>query len=196
MNTHGSPLTTEDMIDLGGMLMRLASRGIVCDREIKRYWQSHLGELERELREVMLKPGCRVLEIDRTKALEVVGNGSWNLVAQDQSAAQVTDVDLSRVRFIPCDRFSASKHILLDAHVAERFVARSEVLPTSWARISDEVFFTGTEYKKEMLYGLDPAAGYPSLFLKPGMIRASEGQVRVQLPLQEKNFLIAVLLID
>lgn len=195
MNTHGSPLTTEDVIDLGGMLMRLASRGIVCDREVKRYWQSHLGELERELREVMLKPGCRVLEIDRTKALEVDAESSeWNLVAQDQSAAQVTDVDLSRVRFIPFDRFNASRHIHLDAHVAGRFVERSEVLPTSWARVSKEIFFVGTEYQREKLYEGSLATGYRSLLLAPSMIHACKGRVRAAY--DRENCLIAVLLID
>lgn len=193
MTAHGTPLTNDDLIDLGGLFLRLASRGIVPNREIKRYVERHLEETESLLREVFTKPGRRVLQIDR--GLSVVAYDDEDvLTSQDERAATVTEVDLSLVRFIPRKEVSLSKHRILDAYVAERFAQRHEDLPPAWFKLDKYVFFTGTEYKNRKISGRPryPVIAFASGYYPPA------GCVETMWPLfaEESNYLVAVLLID
>lgn len=148
MHTPGTPLNANDFLRFGALLLDVASR-VIRDQEVLKYWLRHTGDFESLTREFAIKPGCRVLQVDRTT--HAVVYDKKEIAAQDPASAAIEDIDLSQIRYIRYSKFDVRKHTHLDAYVLATLVRRREVLPRYLLENPtghSEVSFLGTEFKE------------------------------------------------
>lgn len=146
MRTLGTPLSANDLLRFGALLLDITSR-VIRDEETLKYWLRHTGEFESLTREFALKPGRRVLRIDRS-AKPVCYEG-MQVTRQDRDSAAIEDIDLAQIRYIRYNEFSPQRHVHLDAYALATLLRRREALPKhllKWPS-SRPINFLGTEFQ-------------------------------------------------
>lgn len=143
---RGTPLTVDQFATFGGRLLTAIPRDLPS--ESIEYWSRNTQQLSMLMREVLFKPGTRILSVPQDFSLETLHPMDVEHIEHDCRTRSLTELDLSKVKILHLDKDKAQianwdgKYLPLGAHALSVLLANQQALPLAWKKLDSG----GTSY--------------------------------------------------